>query len=157
MVKVFQKQSVMATTMERMTGFHDAAGAINRLTPPPIFVQVLEDNRKSLTEGELRFRLWFGFIPIHWNARHEPGPTPTSFIDRMIEGPMASWEHQHIFRQVPGGVELTDRITLSHKPGIRGLVTRLMFDGLALRVLFAYRHWRTRRGLSDQSGYLQQG
>jgi hypothetical protein len=48
---------------------------------------------------------------------------------------------------VPGGVQLTDHITLEHKPGLAGLLTRLMFDGLPLRIFFAYRHLRTRLAL----------
>jgi ligand-binding SRPBCC domain-containing protein len=132
--------------METMIAFHDHPRAINRLTPPPIFVQCLRDDRTSLTDGELDFRLWLGLIPVRWLARHEPGPTPTSFIDRMLSGPLASWQHEHLFREVPGGIELTDRITFAHKPGLPGLLTRLLFDGLPLRFLFIYRHLRTRLG-----------
>jgi ligand-binding SRPBCC domain-containing protein len=146
MTKVYEKRSVFPTTMERMMAFHQHPRALQRLTPPPIFVQLLRDDRTSFTTGELEFRLWFGPIPIRWLARHEPGPTPTSFIDRMIDGPMAVWEHQHIFRDVPGGVELTDHVTFAHKPGLPGLFTRLMFDGPPLSFLFFYRHLRTRLG-----------
>lgn len=132
-----------------MLAFHADPRAIQRLTPPPplMFMQVLRDNRTSLTAGELEFRLWFGPLPVRWLARHEPGPIPTSFTDRMIHGPMARWEHQHIFREVEGGIELIDRITLSHKPGLPGFLTRLIFDGLPLRLLFVYRHLRTRFAL----------
>jgi ligand-binding SRPBCC domain-containing protein len=144
--KVFQHQSIFPTTMEKMIAFHNHPRAINRLTPPPLFVQCLRDDRQSLTDGELVFRLWFGPIPIRWLARHEPGPTENSFQDRMIEGPLDSWLHQHIFREVPGGIELTDRVTFAHKPGLPGLLTRLIFDGLPLRILFIYRHLRTRLG-----------
>ncbi|MBZ0293231.1 MAG: hypothetical protein K8L99_11755 [Anaerolineae bacterium] len=143
-VKVFEKRSVFNTTMDRMLDFHQNPRALSMLTPPPIFVQVLRDERSSLTHGELEFRLWFGPFPVCWLARHEPGPNATSFVDRMIEGPMALWEHQHIFREVAGGIELTDRVTLAHKSGWAGLVTRLIFDGLPLRMLFMYRHFRTR-------------
>ena len=132
--------------MENIIAFHDHPRAINLLTPPPIFVQCLRDDRKSLTEGKLIFRLWLGPIPVRWVARHEPGPTETSFIDRMRDGPLAAWQHEHIFRAVPGGVELTDCITFAHKPGLPGFLTRLLFDGLPLRLLFTYRHWRTRVG-----------
>ena len=95
----------------------------------------------------MRFTLWFGPIPIRWLARHEPGPTSHSFADSQVKGPLAYWRHEHIFNEVAGGVELTDRITLAHRGGLRGLWTRLAFDGLPLRILFAYRHWRTRRAL----------
>jgi ligand-binding SRPBCC domain-containing protein len=144
--KVFEHRSVIATTLARMIAFHEDPQALSRLTPPPplMFLQVLRDDRTSLTAGELEFRLWFGPFPVRWLARHEPGPTPASFIDRLIEGPMAYWEHQHRFREVPGGVELTDHISLAHKPGVAGLLTRLFFDGLPLRLLFVYRHFRTR-------------
>lgn len=143
---VFQRQSTFPTTMERMIAFHESPRAINRLTPPPIFVQCLRDDRTSLTDGELLFRLWLGPIPVRWRARHEPGPTETSFQDRMIEGPLDSWLHQHIFEQVSGGIQLTDRVTYAHKPGLSGLFTRLIFGGPPLRFLFIYRHLRTRLG-----------
>jgi ligand-binding SRPBCC domain-containing protein len=141
---IFQSNIVIRTTVEKMIAFHSDPAALSRLTPPPIFVRLHKDTRTSLTEGEIDFTLWFAFIPFHWIARHEPGPTPTSFADRMIEGPMAYWRHEHIFQEVPDGVMLTDRVTLAHHPGLRGLFTRLMFDGLPLRILFFYRHLRTR-------------
>lgn len=147
--KIFEHRSVISAPLEQVVAFHEDPQALSRLTPPPplMFMQVLRDDRTGLTAGELEFRLWFGPIPVRWLARHEPGPIPTSFIDRMIAGPMAYWEHQHIMREVAGGVELVDHITLAHKAGISGLLTRLIFDGLPLRLLFMYRHWRTKRAL----------
>ena len=144
---VFEQRSVIPTTLEKMIAFHEDPRALSILTPPPIFMQKVRDDRTSLTAGDLEFRLWFGPLPVRWWARHEPGPTETSFTDRQIEGPMAHWEHQHVFTPVAGGVELLDHITLAHKPGLPGLLTRLIFDGLPLRLLFFYRHLRTRLAL----------
>jgi len=128
--------------------FHSAPKAFQTLTPPPVFIQMLRDDRKSITQGEIEFRMWMGFIPLHWLARHESGPIPTSFIDRMLDGPMAYWEHQHIFRDISGGVELVDHITYEHKPSLMGIFTHLFFDGIPLQILFLYRHWVTKRGMS---------
>ncbi|MDX1994134.1 MAG: hypothetical protein SF029_17235 [bacterium] len=141
---VFQKRSVMKTTMERMMAFHQDPKALSNLTPPPIFMQLHRDDRTSLTEGELEFTLRFVVIPIRWIAQHQPGPTPTSFADFQVKGPLAYWRHEHIFEEVPGGVALTDRVTLAHKPGLAGVLTWLAFDGIPLRILFFYRHLRTR-------------
>jgi len=145
--KVFEKKSVMKGTVQQLWDFHARPNAFAKLTPPPIFIHMRENNLKSLTEGTVDFTMWLGFIPIHWVARHEPGPIPTSFMDRQLVGPMAYWEHQHIFRAVPDGVELTDHLTIQHKPGLIGIFTRLMFDGLPLQIFFTYRHLRTRIGL----------
>lgn len=147
--KTFEHSSVINTTLDEMHDFHADPKAFSRLTPPPIFAQIHRRDLKSLTDGEMEFTLWFGPVPIRWLARHEPGPTEHSFADRMIEGPMAFWLHCHIFEPVEGGVMLTDRITLAHKPGLAGLLTRLMFDGLPLKILFFYRHLRTRFALSQ--------
>ncbi len=153
MRKVFEKRSQIAATVEQMMNFHSAPKAFQTLTPPPVFIQVLRDNRTSITQGEIEFRMWLGFIPLRWLARHESGPIPSSFIDRMLDGPMAYWEHQHIFLDIPGGVELADHITYEHKPGLMGIFTHLFFDGIPLQILFLYRHWVTKRGVSTINKY----
>lgn len=141
---VFEKATLMKTSVQKLIAFHRDPAALGKLTPPPLVVRLKRDDRKSFDEGELEFRLWFGPLPIHWIARHEPGPTPTSFADRMIEGPLAYWRHEHLFEETTEGVILRDRITLAHKPGLSGLISWLMFDGPALHILFFYRHLRTR-------------
>ncbi len=147
---VYEKRSVMKTTLAAMTAFHQDPKALGKLSPPPIFMQMHRDERTSLTEGELEFTLWFAAIPIRWIARHEPGPTPDSFADRQVSGPMAYWRHEHIFEETEDGVALIDRVTLAHRPGLKGLMTRLAFDGPPLRFLFFYRHLRTRMTLTQR-------
>lgn len=145
--RIFRKSSIIKTSLADIKRFHEAPQALASLTPPPIRMRVNQDNRRSITEGEIDFTLLLGPLPIRWLARHEAGPTTDSFADLQVKGPLAYWRHEHIFTEVAGGVELTDRITFAHRPGLTGLLTRLAFDGLPLRFLFAYRHWRTRRAL----------
>jgi ligand-binding SRPBCC domain-containing protein len=141
---VYEKSTVMKTSIDKMLAFHNDPNALKQLTPPPIFAQLREDNRTSITEGDLKFTLWLGFIPIQWHAQHQPGPTANSFADLMLVGPMRYWRHEHIFEPVADSVKLTDRVTLAHKSGLQGFLTRLMFDGIPLRMLFFYRHLRTK-------------
>lgn len=147
--RVFEKTSFIKTSLAEIRRFHQEPRALAALTPPPILMRVNRDDRRSITDGEIEFTLWFGPLPIPWVARHEAGPNPDSFADLQVKGPLAYWRHEHIFRDVAGGVELTDRITLAHRRGLAGLLTRLAFDGIPLRLLFAYRHWRTRRALQS--------
>jgi ligand-binding SRPBCC domain-containing protein len=142
--KVFEHSSVMNTTIEQMVAFHEAPDVFGKLTPPPIFAQIHRRELVSLRDGEMEFTLWFGPLPIRWLARHEPGQNEHSFMDRQMQGPMAFWLHHHIIEQDGDSVRLTDQITIAHKPGLSGLLTRFMFDGLPLKILFLYRHWRTR-------------
>jgi ligand-binding SRPBCC domain-containing protein len=142
----YQKRSVFRTTLEQLEAFHRNPSALKKLTPPPIFIQVHADHRTSLTSGDLDFTLWFGPLPVRWLARHESLAGP-GFAEWQVKGPMAFWRHEHGFEEVSGGVALIDRVTLAHKPGIKGLLTRLIFDGIPLRILFMYRHWRTRQAV----------
>ena len=148
-MSIFTQVSVLPTSVEELTAFHNRPDVLRRLTMPPLVLQVLRDARTSLTQGEIEFRLWFGPIPVRWFARHTNGPIPTSFKDIQVKGPLAIWEHEHLFESVPGGAKLTDRITIEHRKGLAGWLTRLAFDGLPLRMLFTYRHWQTRKALAS--------
>lgn len=144
----YYKRSIFRTTLEQIEAFHRDPAALKKLTPPPIFIQVHADRRTSLTDGDLDFTLWFGPLPVRWLARHE-AVAGHGFAEWQVSGPMAYWRHEHSFEEVPGGVALSDRVTLAHKGGIRGLLTRLIFDGIPLRILFLYRHWRTRQAVES--------
>lgn len=145
--KVFEHRSVIPAPVERVWAFHQAPDALRQLTMPPMRLQIVRDQRRSLTDGEMEFVLWVGPLPVRWIAAHAPGPTDTSFIDRQVVGPLAFWEHEHVMRPCTGGTELIDRITLVHRSELRHLWTRLIFSWWALRLLFSYRHWRTRRAV----------
>ena len=153
---IFEHRSQFdGVTVQALMDFHADAAALKMLTPPPIFVQMKRDERTSLTDGDLYFTLWMGPIPVRWHAQHQPGPTAASFADEMIDGPLAYWRHVHRFDATPDGAELTDMVTLAHRPGWRGVLTRLIYDGLPLRILFIYRHFRTRLALRRQAKAVQ--
>ena len=73
------------TGLAALRAFHDDPRALARLTPPPIIMQVQRDDRRSLTEGEIEFKLWLGPLPIRWVALHEPGPNADSFADVQLK------------------------------------------------------------------------
>ena len=147
-IKVYEHSNLFDTTVADMVAFHAAPDAFSKLAPPGTFMQVHRRALQSLTNGDVEFTLWLGLIPFRWHAHHELSINDHSFADRQISGPMAYWRHEHIIAPAGDKVRLTDRVTLAHKDGLQGLFTRLMFDGLPLKFLFAYRHWRTRRELA---------
>jgi len=150
-MKTFEHRSTFPGTAAQVMAFYSLPNAPALLTPPPLFFQIRADRRTSIRDGELEFTLWFGPIPFRWLSRHEPGMTETAFVDRMITGPLRTWVHEHGARDVPGGVEVIDRIQIAHGDGLTGLFTRLFFDGLPLRFLFIYRAMRTRAAVATMT------
>ncbi len=149
--RVFVRRSEIRSDVQSLWAFHEGPDALQRLTPPGLPMKVVQDGRRSLTEGDVLLQMGAGPFSLRWLARHEAGPSACSFTDRLVDGPLAHWEHQHIFEPLQQGVALIDRISLEHRPGWRGLLTRLLFDGPALSLLFRYRHWRTRKALEEPS------
>jgi ligand-binding SRPBCC domain-containing protein len=96
---------------------------------------------------EASFTLWFlGCIPLPWVARHSR-VTDNGFVDEMVEGPLDSWRHEHRFAERSGSVHVEDTIEYAHS----GLLSRVLFNQAALRVLFLYRAFATRRALAAEA------
>ena len=148
---IFDYSFTVAAPLEAVRDFHRDTTALRRLTPPPTIVQI--HSVEPLAEGSVsRFTLWVGPLPLRWKAVHR-NVSDRGFTDVQAEGPARRWEHTHTF--VPLGPDLTEireHIEYEHKPGVWGVVTRLLFSWPNLRFMFAYRAWATRRGLRRPAG-----
>ncbi len=47
-------------------------------------------------------------IPMTWVTEITQVNEPHFFIDEQRVGPYSIWHHQHFFKEIPGGVEMTD-------------------------------------------------
>lgn len=139
----FHHSAKVNASLESVEAFHRDPRNLRRVTPLPMRL-----HRHEWTEdtGRMELTVWFGPLPVRWEAgleTHSDG-----FIDRQAEGPLEIWDHTHTFASVgPGVTRIDDDIEYTYRAGWRGWVSRLAFAPPALRVLFAYRIWRTRRAL----------
>jgi len=130
--------------------FHHDTRVLKKLTPPPTIVQIHQV--EPLAEGSVsHFTLWVGPLPLRWKAVHR-NVTDRGFTDIQAAGPLQKWEHTHAFSPIDDGVtEIHEHIEYEHRPGFRGLVTRLLFARPNLCLMFGYRRWVTRRSLQHCS------
>ena len=64
---------------------------------------------------------------------------------------MKAWRHTHEYVPVSETeTEVRDHIEHTHPSGLRGVGTRLLFSPLALKMLFAFRAWATRRAVEKK-------
>lgn len=142
----FDFEFTVDATVKQVSDFHSDTAALKTLTPPPTIVQL--HDIEPLAEGSRSlFTLWVGPLPLKWTALHRD-VGPNGFTDLQTDGPAQKWVHTHTF--TPLGAETTrvnEHIEFEHKPGFRGLVTRLLFARPNLYVMFTYRKWITRRVL----------
>ncbi len=144
----YQHRFTVNAPLAEVVGFHSRAASMAAITPPPILVRI-QAAPAHLQEGDqMDFTMWLGPLPVRWVAQIEQ-VTPTSFVDRQLSGPFASWEHLHTFQPVDAHTTLVlDRVTAQFHPHwFWKAVGMSMWAGLP--ILFAYRGWKTRRLLES--------
>ncbi|WP_420627877.1 SRPBCC family protein [Candidatus Leptofilum sp.] len=148
---VFDYKFTVDAPVTAVSNFHHDARILKKLSPPPIFVQI--HHFEPLDEGsEAQFTLWLGPLPLRWLAVHS-NVSPNGFTDMQIKGPLAHWQHTHRFTAVSlNKTEVHEHIQYSHKPGLVGLLTRILFNKPGLWGLFTIRklltRWHVRQLLS---------
>jgi ligand-binding SRPBCC domain-containing protein len=153
-MEIFHAETRLRAPVQALADFHARPGALKKLTPPPVLVQVHAAD--PLAEGaRADFTMWFGPLPVRWLAIHSQVEPLSGFTDTQVQGPLKHWVHRHTWSALEAAGEkpytlLVDHIEYEHHPGLHGLLTRLLFARPLLGVMFAYRHWVTRRAVENR-------
>ncbi len=150
-MRTFDFTFTVRAPLSAVADLHRDTHTLQWLTPPP--VQVRMHRVEPLAEGSVSdFTLWFGILPIRWTARHSNVDSEHGFTDTQVRGPMKHWVHTHTFSEEDGGVSrITEHIEYEHFSGAQGLLSRLLFTPIGLRLTFCYRRFATRRLLEKRS------
>jgi ligand-binding SRPBCC domain-containing protein len=145
-VPTFHYTFYVSAPQQAVLAFHQDGRVLKRLMPPPLFVQFHE--RDGWGEGATTdFTLWFGPVPVRWQAVHY-NLSETGFSDRQTRGPLRAWQHAHRFEAIDSQrTRIREQVLYEHHDGLRGLLTRLLFNQPGLTALFTYRQLITRLSL----------
>jgi uncharacterized protein (TIGR01777 family) len=140
--------SRMPVPVEALAAWHFRPGALSRMTPPWTQVRHVRTYGGVANGAIAEFEVRIGGLWWRWKAVHEEVDPPRGFRDRQVEGPFASWVHDHRFLPEEGAHSLLeDRIEYEVRGGGAG---RLLAGGKAHRELvraFLFRHRRLRSDL----------
>lgn len=78
-------------------------------------------------------------IPVYWMTEITQVKDREYFIDEQRFGPYSLWHHQHHFREVEGGVEMTDIIHYKIPGWILGDLANALYVRSALKKIFDFR------------------
>ena len=119
--------------------FFADAGNLARITPPSLGLQVTSAPGERMYAGMIityRLRPLLG-VSMRWVTEITHVDEPHRFVDEQRFGPYRFWHHQHLFREIDGGVEARDVVHYALPPG--GGAVRRMLVAPRLREIFAYR------------------
>lgn len=77
-------------------------------------------------------------IPLFWMTEITHVERHKLFVDEQRKGPYSLWHHQHHFKPIPGGVEMTDLVHYRLPFGPFGMLGKPIIDKQLSR-LFSYR------------------
>ncbi|MBL7857010.1 MAG: SRPBCC family protein [Cyclobacteriaceae bacterium] len=78
-------------------------------------------------------------IKMNWVTEITHVQEPSYFVDEQRFGPYALWHHQHHFKEVPGGVEMTDEVNYAIPFGILGTLANWVFVQREVNAIFDHR------------------
>jgi ligand-binding SRPBCC domain-containing protein len=78
-------------------------------------------------------------IPMYWMTEITQVVPGQYFIDEQRYGPYSLWHHQHHFKAIPGGVEMTDIVHYKIPLGFLGRIANALFVKRKLKQIFDFR------------------
>lgn len=110
-----------------------------------IVTSKLERNAKMYPGMIITYKVspLFG-IMLNWMTEITQVEEGKYFIDEQRFGPFSFWHHQHHFKAVDGGVEMTDILTYGLPLGFLGTIAHNLMVGKKIKAIFKFREERVK-------------
>ena len=117
---------------------------LSKITPGSLDFQIIDgssDISEKVYQGmiiQYRIKPLLG-IPVTWVTEIARVDEPNVFIDVQKSGPYRFWHHQHIFKEIEGGTEMTDLVHYAVPFGIPGRIVEKLIIRKQLKMIFDFR------------------
>lgn len=113
------------------------------ITPASFRFKILSDlKNRAIHEGQIieyKVRPLFNF-EMYWRTIITRVQDQVMFIDEQQKGPYRYWQHQHLFKAVKDGTEMTDIVKYEVPGWFAGDIINSLFIRKKLDDLFQYRY-----------------
>ena len=121
--------------------FSDPAN-LQDITPPETHFRIISHHQgKKIYAGQIieyTLRPVLNF-PVYWMTEITHVDPKTYFVDEQRFGPYRLWHHQHHFKEVDGGIEMTDIVHYKIPFSFLGAFAHWLFVKKKLHGIFTYR------------------
>jgi ligand-binding SRPBCC domain-containing protein len=131
----------LPVSIEEAWNFFSAPQNLNDITPPGMSFAIRSEVPARMYEGLFIIYTLTPVlnIPVTWITEITHVNEPFYFVDEQRRGPYRLWHHEHHFRAVPGGVEMTDILHYDVGKGIFGRIASAIFVDKKVKNIFQYR------------------
>ncbi|MBS1662950.1 MAG: SRPBCC family protein [Bacteroidetes bacterium] len=150
----FKKLQKIPGESDKVWSFFADPANLPLITPPYMRFEILsvQDRsplpsdcpRPAIYPGQvIEYKLYpFPWFRVHWITEISQVCEGQYFVDEQRRGPYRLWHHQHHFRPISGGVEMTDIVHYEVGYGPIGNLANKLFVKRQLEGIFQYRRKR---------------
>ena len=128
--------------IEKAWSFFSSPNNLQAITPSNLGFKVISRHLgKNIYAGQIieyTVKPILG-IPIYWMTEITHVRENQYFIDEQRFGPYKLWHHQHHFREIEGGVEMTDIVHYRNPLSFLGNIANRLFVKNQLKDIFGFR------------------
>src|SRR5690242_13996999 len=107
-----KRTQVISCSLQEAWNYFSSPANLSKITPPSLGLQMKYKSGagEKMYPGQIiRYTVTiFPLIRVKWVTEITHVSEPIYFVDEQRFGPYALWHHQHYFKEVPEGVEMTD-------------------------------------------------
>jgi ligand-binding SRPBCC domain-containing protein len=143
MSKVYNLRTVqfLPISIEKAWDFFSSPTNLSKITPAELEFKILSTDLTKVYAGQIieyKVHPVLG-IPLYWMTEITQVEHHKYFVDDQRYGPYSMWHHQHHFKEVEGGVEMTDIVHYKLPFWIFGDIANTLFVKAKLKEIFDYR------------------
>ena len=144
MVYKLERVQRLPITLDQAWEFFSSPKNLEEITPEDMTFQLTSGNGdEKIHAGQiLTYKVApIGGIKLFWMTEITHVQPGEFFVDEQRKGPYSMWHHQHHFKPVPGGVEMTDLLHYQVPLGILGDFANWLFVRKQVQAIFDFR-WK---------------
>jgi ligand-binding SRPBCC domain-containing protein len=140
-LKTIKTTLLLPITPEQAWTFFSSPRNLNEITPADMTFHITSEIPDEMYEGLfITYKLKpLLNIPVSWVTEITHIKNQSYFIDEQRVGPYRMWHHEHHFREVPGGVEMTDILHYDVGKSIFGWMASKLFVDQRVKEIFEFR------------------
>jgi ligand-binding SRPBCC domain-containing protein len=120
-VRALHREQTIPVPLAQVFSFFSEARNLDRITPPWLHFQVLDQTDRAIRAGALiHYRLAWHGLPMTWTTLIEEWCPPIKFVDVQLKGPYRLWHHTHSFEACAGGTLIKDTLQYAVPAGVLG-------------------------------------
>jgi ligand-binding SRPBCC domain-containing protein len=138
-IKTVQKIPV---SIEEAWNFFSRPENLQNITPDNMRFKVISKNlgEKMYSGQVIEYKVSpLLYIPLYWMTEITHADELKYFIDVQRKGPYSLWHHQHHFKKMDGGVEMTDIVHYKNPLGFLGEIANSVLIKRQLKKIFEFR------------------